>query len=221
MSHVAKEDQEQAVERALRVGDIDAVRRLYQPGMNVTYLLDDRNVSCSWVFRLCEKTDLQDFTFLVENNLVHVPTLVYLAITHSNLELLQYLYKQGGRSRYHYINMSVTAARTGNIGILQLYLSEEDVQLEVDKLHEIYEGYFACKKGILQVIEFVYNNFHIAHSVTERLLGEASCKGDIEGVQYLLQNHVRELTEESLCFANAVLQGHLDIYDLLCKYLDD
>ena len=46
---------------------MDAVRRLYQPGMKITYLLDDRNVGCSWGFRLCEKTDLQDVTFLVEN----------------------------------------------------------------------------------------------------------------------------------------------------------
>lgn len=225
LSHVATEDREQAVERALRVGDIDAVRRLYQPGMNVTYLLDRRNVSCSWVFRLCEKTDLQDVTFLVEKNLIHVPTVVYLALTSGNLELLQYLYEKGGRSRYDYINMSIRAAQTGNIAILQLYLTEEDVQLELDKLHDVYEGDavdFACKKeGILQIIKWVYSNFAetLTESMTERLLNEASCKGHIEAVQYLLQNHVRKLTEDSACLVNAVLQGHLDIYDLLSKYL--
>lgn len=32
LSDIAKEDREQAVERALRIGDIDAVRRLYQQG---------------------------------------------------------------------------------------------------------------------------------------------------------------------------------------------
>ena len=198
---------------------MDAVRRLYQPGMKITYLLDDRNVGCSWVFRLCEKTDLQDVTFLVENNLVRVPTLVYLAITHSNFELLQYLYKQGGRSRYHYINMSIQAAQTGNIAILQLYLTEEDVQLELEKLHDVYKGYACKKEGILQIVKWVYNNFQITESMTERLLNRASGKGHIEAVQYLLQNHVRKLTEDSACLVNAVLQGHLDIYDLLCKYL--
>lgn len=183
------------------------------------YMLDSRNVCCPWVYRLFRKTALQGVTFLVENNLMHMPTLIYLAIDCGNIEILQYLYEKGGRSRYAYMNLCIQAAQTGNLAILQLYLTEEDVQLDLDKLHEVWNK-IGKKEGILQILEWVYSNSQVTDSMTERVLGEAAGKGHTEAVQYLLHNHVRMITENSVCFANAVLQGHLDIFDILCNHLD-
>lgn len=158
LSNIAQEDRQQAVERALKAGDIDMVRRLHQPGMSVTYFLDDSDKGNHCIQRLCRQDNLADLSFLVENKLIlNLPGVVYFAIVYGALRLLHYLYEQGARSNLVYSNMSARAAETGNFALLQLYLSTEAVAFLPINLTEIYSEYAVYKKeGILQIIEWVY-----------------------------------------------------------------
>lgn len=224
LSNVAQEDRQQAVERALKAGDVDRVRRLYQPGMSVTCCLDECDKGTHCIQRLCREDNLEDLSFLVENKLISsLPGVMYFAVVYGAIKLLHYLYQQGASCNLFYRNMSARAAATGNFALVQLYLTKEAVAFPPSSLIEVYEDYSADKKeGILQIVKWAYATIEINDSITEALLKEASRKGHTEAVGYLLNNHMRRITlrEDSECLVNAITNEHLDIYDLLCQHLD-